>query len=190
MPLNIHKIPQLPTKFFSFYGQKTKAPSNQVKKGKLKVVVGTNKLKMRLLWLHTRKQDKKTLRISSSLQNLYKGKTGIQIQKTPQIFIHNFFFFFGSDFHFFHAQFTNPPARFLVPLRWLRALEEEDEEEEVGFIAANEQWSLWRLSSSSIKICLHLHSTLQKALSPLHNIRIHIHTHNTYHLKDQNFIIK
>ena len=119
MPLNFHKIPPLHTKFFSFYGQKTKAPSNQVKKGKLKVVVGTNKLKMRLLWLHTRKQDKKTLRISSSLQNLSKGKTGILIQKPPQIFIHNFFFFFffGSDFHLSHAQFTNPPARFLVPLR-------------------------------------------------------------------------
>ena len=92
MPLNFHKIPPLHAKFFSFYGQKTKAPSNQVKKGKLKVVVGTNKLKMRLLWLHTRKQDKKTLRISSSLQNLSKGKTGILIQKPPQIFIHNFFF--------------------------------------------------------------------------------------------------
>ena len=176
MPLNFHKIPPLPTKFFSFYGQKPKHHQTKFKKGKLKVIVGTNKLKMRLLWLHTRKQDKKTLRISSSLQNLSKGKTGIQLQNTPPKFSFTifFFFFFGSDFHLSHAQFTNPPARFLVPLRWWRALEEEDEEEEVGFIAANEQWSLWRLSSSSIKICLHLHSTLQKALSPLHNIHIHI----------------
>lgn len=45
--------------------------------------------------------------------------------------------------------------------------EEDDDDDEVGFIAAIEQWSLRRLSSSSIKICLHLHSTLQNALSPL-----------------------
>ena len=94
MPLNFHKIPPLPTKFFSFYGQKPKHHQTKFKKGKLKVIVGTNKLKMRLLWLHTRKQDKKTLRISSSLQNLSKGKTGIQLQKPPPNFHSQFFFFF------------------------------------------------------------------------------------------------
>ena len=93
MPLNFHKIPPLPTKFFSFYGQKPKHHQTKFKKGKLKVIVGTNKLKMRLLWLHTRKQDKKTLRISSSLQNLSKGKTGIQLQKPPPNFHSQFFFF-------------------------------------------------------------------------------------------------
>ncbi|KAF7837803.1 uncharacterized protein G2W53_006285 [Senna tora] len=47
----------------------------------------------------------------------------------------------------------------------------EEEEEEVGdvgaFIAAKEQASLRILSSSSMNICLHLHSTLQNPLSPL-----------------------
>lgn len=51
-------------------------------------------------------------------------------------------------------------------------LVEEEEEEAaaaaVGFIAENEQFSFLIVSSSSINICLHLHSTLQKALSPLH----------------------
>jgi hypothetical protein len=46
--------------------------------------------------------------------------------------------------------------------------EEDAAAEAVGFIAENEQFSFLIVSSSSINICLHLHSTLQKALSPLH----------------------
>ena len=115
MPLNFHKIPPLPTKFFSFYGQKPKHHQTKFKKGKLKVIVGTNKLKMRLLWLHTRKQDKKTLRISSSLQNLSKGKTGIQLQKPPPNFHSQFFFFFflGLIFIFLTLSSQIHPLGFL-----------------------------------------------------------------------------
>lgn len=65
---------------------------------------------------------------------------------------------------------------FLGPLPLRFVVEEEDDDEEDdddtrGFREATEQLSLllfFTVSSSSMNICLHLHSTLQKAMSPLH----------------------
>lgn len=78
-------------------------------------------------------------------------------------------------------------ARFLGPLPLLREEDDDDdgEEEEVIVVETSEQlYSLVQPlfavvldSSSSMKICLHLHSTLQNALSPLHHT--HTHTHPT-----------
>lgn len=69
-------------------------------------------------------------------------------------------------------------ARFLGPLPLLREEDDDDdgEEEEVIVVETSEQlYSLVQPlfavvldSSSSMKICLHLHSTLQNALSPLY----------------------
>lgn len=75
----------------------------------------------------------------------------------------------------FSYQYAEASARLLVLLLCLEAgvvlVEDEDEdaeEAEAGVMAANEQYSFLRVSSSSMNICLHLHSTLQKAVSPLY----------------------
>ena len=186
MPLNFHKIPPLPTKFFSFYGQKPKHHQTKFKKGKLKVIVGTNKLKMRLLWLHTRKQDKKTLRISSSLQNLSKGKTGIQLQNTPPKFSFTiFFFFFWVWFSSFsrsvHKSTRSVSCSFAMMTstrgrRWRRRRS--------GF-----HCSQWTVIFMKTFFLVHKNlpaPALHATKSPVPSAQ---YTH-TYHLKDQNFIIK
>lgn len=71
--------------------------------------------------------------------------------------------------HSQHARCLGP-----LPLREEEGEEVEEEEDGDEVVAASEQlYSLVQplfavVSSSSMKICLHLHSTLQKALSPLH----------------------
>ena len=67
-----------------------------------------------------------------------------------------------------HSFFYNqkPHTQFLAPFSCPRASEEEPDD--VGLIPVKNSFSFSKLSSSSMKICLHLHSTLQKALSPLH----------------------
>lgn len=71
------------------------------------------------------------------------------------------------------SQLAKPLAPFLAPFR-LREEEEgeEEEEEEVvelgsGLINIGSSIFMSTVSSSSITICLHLHSMLQNALSPL-----------------------
>lgn len=76
----------------------------------------------------------------------------------------------NHSFQFANA-FSKPPTQFLGSRRWRWWPPPEDVGAgESGFIALtamNEQFSLLKLSSSSMIICFDLHSTLQNALSPL-----------------------